>query len=642
MPILEAPKKPTNTLIDEQLHDAKLTLIENKEAAPGRVFARGEFGHAGKPTANGRWYKHEIWESNIARLQGNLARKKVLGELDHPESGRTALQRASHVITDLRLEGDRVIGECEILDTTLGRDLKAILASGVPVGVSSRGFGSTKPDGSGNEVVQEDYRLVTFDFVAEPADDTAYPEVFYEGVEFPAEATMLAEDTDVDLEAELQRITEAVTKGEDPNPPHTSKDLPSQPASHSKYSDRDLLSHYQSAFRKMRNQKTDTTGSPDGVKLWGKEAANLAYEISRRGLKLPAKEDLEESVGPRVASGSPEEAALAARFLAKAYGTETPSVIVPPVVVGPPVSAAPGMPDASPDAPNMEAMRKEIAAEVLSAVGKARAAIEAEIRAEMLADPEVAGAKAALEGVKALLRPYVLPDDVNEVVEEKNAEIAQLRSRVQKLEERSAELGAVITQLTEAAKEAGYKYHLERQLVGESQADLIRDLVGDVTAYASASEVTAKVEEAKKKTGSCSLTESLETRGRSTERVQKLTEGLENALLLNKDLGLRLYAADRLTNHSQAAKIKKMLENSGYKSTEQIDAVLEGFREPAMDADSMESVRQRVRTLTRGGREHSPIQEDASRGHGGSTNRDYPVLGQSVSEFRQLSGINRN
>jgi len=559
MPILEAPKKPTNTLIDEQLHDAKLTLIENKEAAPGRVFARGEFGHAGKPTANGRWYKHEIWESNIARLQGNLARKKVLGELDHPESGRTALQRASHVITDLRLEGDRVIGECEILDTTLGRDLKAILASGVPVGVSSRGFGSTKPDGSGNEVVQEDYRLVTFDFVAEPADDTAYPEVFYEGVEFPAEAQTMAEDVGI--------------------------------------------------------------GEVSGD---------------------PKKEDLEESMGPRVASGSPEEAALAAKFLAKAYGTETPSVIVPPVVVGPPVSAAPGVPDASPDAPNMEAMRKEIAAEVLSAVGKARAAIEAEIRAEMLADPEVAGAKAALEGVKALLRPYVLPDDVNEVVEEKNAEIAQLRSRVQKLEERSAELGAVITQLTEAAKEAGYKYHLERQLVGESQADLIRDLVGDVTAYASASEVTAKVEEAKKKTGSCSLTESLETRGRSTERVQKLTEGLENALLLNKDLGLRLYAADRLTNHSQAAKIKKMLENSGYKSTEQIDAVLEGFREPAMDADSMESVRQRVRTLTRGGREHSPIQEDASRGHGGSTNRDYPVLGQSVSEFRQLSGINRN
>ncbi|GAF85875.1 unnamed protein product, partial [marine sediment metagenome] len=177
-------------LIDEQVHQVRLELIEGKGENAGKVFARGEFGHAAKPTANGRLYQHPIWESNIGRLAENLSARKVLGELDHPSDGRTALQRASHIITNLQLEGDRVIGEAEILDTAKGRDLKAILAAGVPVGISSRGYGSTKPNGKGHDVVQEDYKLVTFDFVAEPADDTAYPEAFFEGVEFPMSTPM--------------------------------------------------------------------------------------------------------------------------------------------------------------------------------------------------------------------------------------------------------------------------------------------------------------------------------------------------------------------------------------------------------------------------------------------------------------------
>jgi hypothetical protein len=93
--------------------------------------------------------------------------------------GKTKLQRVSHVITALVLEDDgRVVGTAEILPTPNGQTLAALLRSGVAIGVSSRGFGSTRPadDGDG-EVVAEDFCLKTFDFVADPAMKTAYPEV---------------------------------------------------------------------------------------------------------------------------------------------------------------------------------------------------------------------------------------------------------------------------------------------------------------------------------------------------------------------------------------------------------------------------------------------------------------------------------
>lgn len=99
--------------------------------------------------------------------------------------GRTSLEKVSHIVTGMKMEDGVLVGEAEILDTDKGRNLMAILKSGCKVGISSRGFGSTKPNDKGEDVVQEDYKLMTFDFVADPADQQAYPEPFFEGVEFP-------------------------------------------------------------------------------------------------------------------------------------------------------------------------------------------------------------------------------------------------------------------------------------------------------------------------------------------------------------------------------------------------------------------------------------------------------------------------
>lgn len=158
----------------------QVALEEDKDK-PGRYFARGEYARHDRPTENKRFYRAKLWEREIGRLDEAMHDRRVFGELDHPADGRTKLQRVSHLLTGLSIKNDgMVFGESEIMDTPNGRILKAILDAGAKVGVSSRGFGSTKPTTGGIEEVQDDFQLQTFDFVADPATKTAYPAIFQE------------------------------------------------------------------------------------------------------------------------------------------------------------------------------------------------------------------------------------------------------------------------------------------------------------------------------------------------------------------------------------------------------------------------------------------------------------------------------
>jgi hypothetical protein len=187
------------------------TLEESKDPSKkGKVIARGEFARSDKATENKRLYREHLWRREIGRLGEAMKERRTFGELDHPADGRTKLQRVSHLLTGLKVEGNSVIGETEILDTPNGRILKTIMEAGAKVGVSSRGFGSTKTNAEGMEEVQEDFRLDTFDFVADPATKTAYPQVFHE------ERLRIPEDdmglTLEDLRTSYPGLVEEVTK----------------------------------------------------------------------------------------------------------------------------------------------------------------------------------------------------------------------------------------------------------------------------------------------------------------------------------------------------------------------------------------------------------------------------------------------
>lgn len=103
----------------------------------------------------------------------------VLGEVDHPDDLRINLDRVSHMITEMWMDGPNGYGKLKILPTPMGELVKAMLTSGVKLGVSSRGSGNVKEDGSG-EV--SDFEIITVDIVAQPSAPGAYPTPIYENL----------------------------------------------------------------------------------------------------------------------------------------------------------------------------------------------------------------------------------------------------------------------------------------------------------------------------------------------------------------------------------------------------------------------------------------------------------------------------
>ena len=154
--------------VDRQLAEA--TLKENRPLVVKGVIQRAE-----AKNQNGRIYPREILEREINKyIEGPVREKRALGELDHPESSVINLQNVSHNVTKIRMTGDDVYGEVEILPTPAGKILQVLFASGITVGISSRGMGSVKEGSGGTVEVQDDFELLCFDFVSTPSTHGAF------------------------------------------------------------------------------------------------------------------------------------------------------------------------------------------------------------------------------------------------------------------------------------------------------------------------------------------------------------------------------------------------------------------------------------------------------------------------------------
>jgi len=112
-------------------------------------------------TPNGNW---------MARRNG---KQFWTGNCDHPEHSVVELKNASHIIREARMEGDAVVGSIELLNTPSGKILQSLVESGVTLGISSRGVGSTRQQGD-SQIVQEDFQLICFDMVSEPSTPGAF------------------------------------------------------------------------------------------------------------------------------------------------------------------------------------------------------------------------------------------------------------------------------------------------------------------------------------------------------------------------------------------------------------------------------------------------------------------------------------
>lgn len=171
------------TLLTSDLRDLHRTtkLMVQEKQGTGRLICRGVFAEGGVPTGNNRVYPLALWEREIKNLTKDIEAGKVVGTLDHPADGKTRLREVSHKITSLKIEGNQVIGEAEIISgTESGKALRALIEAGVAIGMSSRGNGSVQANNEGKEIVQDDFKLMTFDFVSDPANSGAYPSFFTE------------------------------------------------------------------------------------------------------------------------------------------------------------------------------------------------------------------------------------------------------------------------------------------------------------------------------------------------------------------------------------------------------------------------------------------------------------------------------
>ena len=159
------------------------SLSEKKISEAGNPLVEGILATAEVKNGNGRYYSKDLWEREIDKYRVLVDENRAMGELDHPDSTVINLQNVSHNIKDMRWDGDNVIGKIEILPTPAGNILKALVESGITVGVSSRGMGSLKPMGEVQEV-QDDFELLCWDFVSTPSNPGSYMNLVKEGLEF--------------------------------------------------------------------------------------------------------------------------------------------------------------------------------------------------------------------------------------------------------------------------------------------------------------------------------------------------------------------------------------------------------------------------------------------------------------------------
>ena len=170
-------------LITEQNNDIEV-FTEEKDGKKA-TYIKGVFLQTEITNRNGRMYKFDTMNREVSKYNEEFVnRGRALGELGHPEGPTLNLDRVSHKITELYPEGTNFIGKAKLMDTPMGKIAKSLLDEGVQLGVSSRGLGSIKKEGSCS-VVADDFILSTAaDIVADPSAPDAFVEGIYEGREW--------------------------------------------------------------------------------------------------------------------------------------------------------------------------------------------------------------------------------------------------------------------------------------------------------------------------------------------------------------------------------------------------------------------------------------------------------------------------
>lgn len=148
-------------------------IEEGNKDKPANVFVTGVYMVAEEKNRNNRIYSRGEMEQEVQRYNEEFVRhNRALGELEHPQSASVNSERACHLITELRMEGNMVKGKSKILRTPLGEVMRSLILDGVKMGMSSRALGTLEERGGVNHV--KNMKLITIDAVADPSAPGAF------------------------------------------------------------------------------------------------------------------------------------------------------------------------------------------------------------------------------------------------------------------------------------------------------------------------------------------------------------------------------------------------------------------------------------------------------------------------------------
>lgn len=170
----------------KEVNESIKYLVEEKVGGGKQYFIEGIFLQADCTNRNNRRYDMDVLGEEVNRYNTQFVEQnRAFGELGHPDSPTINLDRVSHMIKSLRVEGSNFIGKAKIMDTPNGRIVKALIDEGARLGVSSRGLGSIVQGKDGVNIVGKDFMLATAaDIVADPSAPDAFVEAVMEGKEW--------------------------------------------------------------------------------------------------------------------------------------------------------------------------------------------------------------------------------------------------------------------------------------------------------------------------------------------------------------------------------------------------------------------------------------------------------------------------
>lgn len=153
-------------------YDQKMVKEAREQGRP--IVLSGILQKSDTKNQNGRLYTRNVLEREVKNYAQIVSENRGLGTLDHEDSAQISLEKVSHKVNKIWLEGNNVMGELQLLDTPKGKIAQDLLAGGVQVGISSRGCGEVEKNNEGIDVVGEDFILISFDLVAEPSTPGAW------------------------------------------------------------------------------------------------------------------------------------------------------------------------------------------------------------------------------------------------------------------------------------------------------------------------------------------------------------------------------------------------------------------------------------------------------------------------------------